>query len=164
MTDSPAYYSTSVLLKQPQIGIQTEQIVTLQETERAWKEQLAAVDNWEASGFNEDLREEMDQALAFAEYIEALYHNQYQRRVTREDGSWYVIPKYTEAFIKGHLYKVEVLHTVNVRGNWAVQLRTLPIDGWLPRPFDMAYGMDPLNTGSVPLENVRIDGMLLGVK
>jgi hypothetical protein len=57
-----------------------------------------------------------------------------------------------------------VLHTVNVRGNWAVQLRTLPIDGWLPRPFDMAYGMDPLNTGSVPLENVRIDGMLLGVK
>jgi len=163
MTEARADYSTSVLLSQPQIDIQSEQILTVEDTDQAWKDQIAAVDRWIDSGYDDALQMEMDQALAYAEFIQDLYHDQCKRRVYCDDGTWYVIPKYAEARIKGYLYKVEVLQAIKSRSFWAVQVRALPIDGWQPRPFGMgAFGIDPVDTGAVPLENVRVNGQALG--
>jgi hypothetical protein len=154
----------NTLLSQPQINPTEEHIITRQEVEDAWRAQLAAVDAWEDSGYDEALREDMDQALAHAQVIEALFHDQYRRTVWYEDGTTLVLPKFTEALINGHHYKVQVLRVVKANSLYAVQVRALPIGEWQPRPFSMAsIGMDPLETGAVPLENIRVNGNLLGV-
>ena len=162
MTEARVDYSTSVLVSQPQIDIQIEQIITVQDTDQAWKDQIAVVDRWVDSGFDDAVQMEMDQALAYAEFLQELYEDQCKRRVYCNDGTWYVIPKYTEALIKNHWYRVEILQAINTRSFWAVQVRALPIDGWQPRPFGMGYGMNNIETGSVPLENVRVSGERLG--
>ena len=162
MTEVRADYSTSVLVSQPQIDIQTEQILTVQDTDQAWKDQIAVVDRWVDSGFDDAVQMEMEQALAYAEFLQELYEDQCKRRVYCNDGTWYVIPKYAEALIKNHWYQVEILQAINTRSFWAVQVRALPIDGWQPRPFGMGYGMNNIETGSVPLENVRVSGERLG--
>ena len=172
MTATPAYYSTSVLYTQLQINIQTEEIVTLQDTEDAWKAQIAAVDRWEWLNDNnapveaiEAAYSEMEAALAYAERLEDLYHDQYRRTVWCDDGSSYVIPRFAEVLIRANWYQVEVLQVVRTGSFWAVQVYALPIDGWQPRPFSMSsIGMDPRDTGSVPLENIRVNGKRLEVK
>ena len=163
-------YSTSVLTKQPQIPAR-EQIITQYDVDQAWKDQIAAVDLWIDSGFDDAAQDEIDQALAYAEFLQEQFEDQCKRRVYNEDGTWYVIPKYAEAKIKKSLYQVEVLSSIVTNGFWAVQVRALPIDGWQPHPFTDPCDFPGLkgvktqrDTGSVPLENIRVNGERLGVK
>lgn len=163
-----ADYSTDVLTKQPQIGTQ-EEIITQYDVDQAWKDQIAVVDRWIDSGFDDEAQDEIDQALAYAEFLQEQFEDQCKRRVYNDDGTWYVIPKYAEAKIKKSWYQVEVLESVVNHGFWAVQVRALPIDGWQPHPFTDPCDFPGLqgvkahrDTGSVPLENIRVNGQRLG--
>ena len=193
MTATPAYYSTSVLTKQPPIAIEEQPINPL-EVQRAWKEQIKACDWYESQALrdqpNEDVceraHEAMIEATEYADQLQQLYNDQCNRRVYNADLTWFIVPRCAEAKIKNSWYQVEVIKTVGVGSpgaipsSWFVQVRALPIqvDGkdWQPRPFSQPVGLstdtryifrgakDNVAAGMVPLENIRVNGKRLGVK
>lgn len=172
MTETRVDYSTPVLSNQPQSDTFTETIVTRHDVEQAWDDQVKACDFYEfcTLGNNpnkerlEFAHERVEEATRYALELDDLYKDQYRRRVW-QGSKWFVIPKYAEAQIRGSWYAVEVLHAICTQDEWFVQVHALPIDGWQPHPFGMSrFGMDALDTGSVPLENIRVNGVRLGVK
>ena len=76
---------------------QVQEIVTRQDVDRAWQEQIIATDLYEIACMErqprhviEQRREDMVQATKRAQDLQAMYNEQYDRRMYDENGRWTV--------------------------------------------------------------------------
>lgn len=76
-----------------------ETVLTRHDVERAWQDQVKAVDRWEwlvmhtqPEDVCEQAWEDMQDATRHAEELDRLYADQYQRREWLSDGRWTVQP------------------------------------------------------------------------
>ena len=76
---------------------QVQEIVTRQDVDRAWQEQIIATDLYEIACMErqprhviEEKREDMDTATKHALEVHEMYNEQYDRRMYDENGRWTV--------------------------------------------------------------------------
>jgi hypothetical protein len=83
-----------------QENMMTAQVLTRQDVDRAWQEQIIATDMFEIAVMRDypreridELREEMAAASSHARAVQEMYAEQYDRRAYDEQGRWHLEPE-----------------------------------------------------------------------